>query len=356
MLSVPGDQWINDLFGFKETVDSVMKNIELEKKADGVWLKSKINGNSFNSGFFSLNSISSYDHLIPRGNGKLHIICGNEMKSRRLELVDIQTAQSFPEFEGATFQIASNFNCLEFGSDICTAAMGVSVYGVDATQGPAGAVSCGQGAIYRNYFTDVNPGYIGQIDKEINLLSRTPIHLRHGKAIIDEKECERLRNLNFDWDNLDNIQIGVHSHLHAIMSRSNKKWHLKINEKPQYINQIFTAALAYNSYTVMNQFTLDIGSKILRADYCASILAGWDNSLKWPDYPGSNKLFLTLVGGGFFRNPISMVAEAIKFNKQKIIDSGLDVYLMCFNKSLFDESYKVLSSVVDETKGSIIEA
>jgi hypothetical protein len=53
---------------------------------------------------------------------------------------------------GATFQAASQFNCLEFASPDCTPENGVTSYMHDRTQGPACALACAAGTVYRNYF------------------------------------------------------------------------------------------------------------------------------------------------------------------------------------------------------------
>lgn len=59
------------------------------------------------------------------------------------------------ENPGATFQAASQFNCLEFGAPHVTPEYGVSSYAYDETQGPACALACAAGTIFRNYFVPV---------------------------------------------------------------------------------------------------------------------------------------------------------------------------------------------------------
>ena len=56
------------------------------------------------------------------------------------------------EFPGATFQVASQFNCLEFVGPSVTPEDGVTGYAWDKTQGPCCAIACGASTIYRNYF------------------------------------------------------------------------------------------------------------------------------------------------------------------------------------------------------------
>src|SRR5690554_1277031 len=65
----------------------------------------------------------------------------------------------------AFFQVASQFNLLEMTGPSVTPERGVGIYENDPTQGPACAIACGAGTIYRNYFADVD-GQIGQTSQK----------------------------------------------------------------------------------------------------------------------------------------------------------------------------------------------
>ena len=56
---------------------------------------------------------------------------------------------------GALFQAASQFNCLEFASPHAVPEQGVTIYEDDGTQGPACALACAAGTVYRNYLVSV---------------------------------------------------------------------------------------------------------------------------------------------------------------------------------------------------------
>jgi hypothetical protein len=71
---------------------------------------------------------------------------------------------SAPEFSGALFQVASQFNALEMTGPGVTPEHGVTRYRDDHTQGPACAIAAGAATIYRNYFVPVANG-IGQTAK-----------------------------------------------------------------------------------------------------------------------------------------------------------------------------------------------
>jgi len=56
------------------------------------------------------------------------------------------------ENTNALFQAASQFNLLEMIVPHISPEQGVDRYENDFTQGPACAIACGAGTIYRNYF------------------------------------------------------------------------------------------------------------------------------------------------------------------------------------------------------------
>merc|ERR1712217_614971 len=59
-----------------------------------------------------------------------------------------------PANEGAVFQVASQFNCLEMPNPGVTPEKGVSNYFRDRTQGPSCALACPAATVYRNYFAN----------------------------------------------------------------------------------------------------------------------------------------------------------------------------------------------------------
>eukprot|EP01052_Picozoa_sp_SAG31_P013255 SAG31_NODE_793_length_12044_cov_12.886229_17_plen_340_part_00 len=67
---------------------------------------------------------------------------------------------------GAVFQAASQFNCLEMVSPGDRPEDGITRYALDHTQGPACAIACPAGTVYRNYFHNGGQagGYPAQID------------------------------------------------------------------------------------------------------------------------------------------------------------------------------------------------
>jgi len=74
---------------------------------------------------------------------------------RRLNLrevvADVQTLHADPANAGAVFQVASQFNLLEMVGPDVAPEHGIARYAHDKTQGPACAMACAAGTIWRNY-------------------------------------------------------------------------------------------------------------------------------------------------------------------------------------------------------------
>ena len=84
---------------------------------------------------------------------------------------DVRALHADPAYEGALFQVASQFNLLEMTSEHVTPEQGVARYAYDHTQGPACAMAAGAATIYRNYCVPVGDR-IGQTsDRQLDALA-----------------------------------------------------------------------------------------------------------------------------------------------------------------------------------------
>ena len=162
------------------------------------------------------------------------------------------------------FQIASNFNCHENASMNTNLFNGYYLTNLaeDLTQGPSAASGAGAGAIVR---------LIHHYKKPINLLEHTDCHVRNGKLIKIGKK-------------LDNIQIGLHTN---------------ITTDTRIIDQVFTSTIQ-----------LDNNCKDLK---CAEILlkSAYDGTYLSAIYRQTEKLVLTLIGGGVFNNPLQLIFDSV---------------------------------------------
>jgi hypothetical protein len=150
--------WFKSLVGFRELDgDQVRSNLSVD---DGTMISS-VNGRQMSCGTLetpSLKELRSRVQSIPAANG-----------IRLSEVIaDVQRLHVEPENAGALFQVASQFNLLEMVSPSVTPEDGVDIYEGDQTQGPACAIACGAGTIYRNYFVPVNDQVGQTADNQID--------------------------------------------------------------------------------------------------------------------------------------------------------------------------------------------
>jgi hypothetical protein len=356
-MSFPSQNWFRVLFGFEETVEAVKRNFLVRPFSDHVTLKSKVNGETYNAGRFTVRNILSFEVLTPVGGGRVHMVRGNGRRSSKLYLIDVLESQSYDDFDGATFLAASNFNCLEFAGPGQTAAQGVTCYIHDWTQGPFCALATGAAVVYRNYFIEHGNGAVGQIDEEIHLLKDTPLDkcVRHGYPEPTPQDLQTI--LNHEWDNPNQFYVGVHENCQVTTKRDSGSMDMFTRAPPGRIaHHVYAAAFNFAGSMPKCPQTLEIGKKMLMAEYRATVLAAWELSRKYPGRKGSNKLLLTVLGGGVFANPRQMICEAIISCKDVIVQSGLEVFIVCWSEGEFQESMNHLGSLVKETNGTVIDA
>lgn len=121
--------------------------------------------------------------------------------------------------------------------------------------------------------------------------------------------------------------------------------------------KFLAAAFDFSDWKVVrDELTYEITKHLLYSEYRTTILASWDHSIRFPGHTGSNKLYLIPLGGCVHCNPKEIICEAISRNIDVIQNSGLDVYLICFKDSEFQEMFQYLEETVKATNGNIISA
>ena len=145
--------WFFTLTGIDvETPQSVAEHLHL----DGSYLVSNANHRRFQIGDLSLPNLATLRQETVQGEGLISV---NEI------VANVQDLHMAKENAGATFQVASQFNLLEMVSPTVRPEDGVGRYEYDHTQGPACAITCGAGTIYRNYFMPVGDQF-GQLGND----------------------------------------------------------------------------------------------------------------------------------------------------------------------------------------------
>ncbi len=317
--------WFENLTGFKEeNPDQVRLNLEIS----GNTLISKVNGAKYNFGRLevaSLDELKNQSPTLETYKSKIHIeeVIGN-----------IQTFHKEKSNNGAFFQAASQFNLLEMVAPSVTPERGVGIYEKDFTQGPACAIACGAGTIYRNYFANVN-GKIGQSsNNQIDCLIDVGITLNNENSKLWKMSngyvlasVEGLKNIT---KQIRNCSEEEYEKLKGKL-RIGLQWdtEVTIGEGKNLVTQAYCSALPIDYSCVELEYWTDFARLILDATYEATFFAALLNYHK----TGNNKVFITLVGGGAFGNRIDWIIDAIRKSIYKFANTPLDVKIVSYGSS-----------------------
>lgn len=338
--------WFHSLFGCDENITEIKNNFQVETSNNHVKIKNTSNGKTFYCGSLFIKNYNLFRQQKPRGGGKLNIICGSGEFSYPPYYTDFISAQNHPEFEGATFQIESSAMCTQNADSNTSQMNGITDYAFDSIQGAVGSVATAPATFYRNYTCSTH----------INLLSDTPFELKNGYARLKyDEDLENLENLNFDWDNLKHYKIGIQRNNDVYIRRDPYTYSkFCINEKTPKVHQVFCVRFDFIKDMVSCPFTKKITKNIYEAQYRMSILAAWENSILFPDFPGSKILFLVPLGAEVGSSRRS-IAEALSACTDLIIESGLEVYLSCPNQQIFSKCLEILQNDIEKTGGKVIK-
>jgi hypothetical protein len=323
--------WFEKLVGFKEESPAQVRRL-LEYK-DG-FIRSKANGRIYQSGQLDVLSLGELRRAAALPNA---LPKGGEKKLKLYELVaDVQALHEAPENVGALFQSASQFNLLEMLNPNISPEDGIGIYEFDRTQGPACAIACGAGTIYRNYFMPVN-GQIGQ-SKNVQIDCAAGLHaflggdiweMRNGYALATKSAllaaASRINNFSPAQRQAakDSLQIGLQWDTAVTLGDSQQLLAQAL------VSQAYCSAMpiAYNTATAEDWQPL--ARLVLEASYEATFYAAKRNF----ERGGCNKLFLTLVGGGAFGNPQNWVFDAILQAARQFEACPLSVAVVSYGRS-----------------------
>ena len=316
--------WFKNLVGFDEVSPKYVRdNLFLE----GNKMTSKLNGKSFQFGTLAIPSLKELKQTSQKDSIKGSI-------SVREVIGNVQELHCDSKNKHALFQAASQFNLLEMVSPQITPEHGVAIYDRDYTQGPACAIACGAGTIYRNYFAPIN-NQIGQssshqidclelIGKELGNENSNLWEMVNGYALLN---LEGLTSINSQIEQLNSeereqlkecLKIGI-------------QWdtEVTISDPTQIVSQVYCSALPVSYSQVETAYCEGFARLILEATYEATFHAALLNYQK----TGSNKVFLTLVGGGAFGNKLDWITESIFVAVSKFMNTPLDIVIVSYNAS-----------------------
>jgi len=310
--------WFEKLTGFEEhTPEQVRDRLRLE---EGVRLRSQANGRSWHYGRLEIPSLGMLRRQVlrkplPKGNLKITETVAN-----------VQDLYANPANTGALFQVASQFNLLEMISPEVTPEMGVGRYERDRTQGPACAIACGAGTIYRNYFVEID-GQTGQsAERQIDCLEDL------GKALgNDQGELWRMRNGYCLASRPGLMRIADRLKAMNAEERERLKERVKIGIQWESevtlpggghrVSQAYCSALPVGYSRHPAELWEPFARLILEAAYEATLLAGIVNYAE----TGNPKVYLTMLGGGAFGNETEWIIEAMHQVFERFRETPLEV-------------------------------
>lgn len=305
-------------------------------------LTGECEGDSFGVGLFStpsLGELRARRKPAPPGALKLSNVVG-----------DVTEMINHPSNCYATFQVASQFNCLEMVNSNVTPELGVSRYEGDHTQGPACSICCGAATVYRNYFvpltTPDGASQIGQTaevqienlkDMELLLNNKEEkyFHVSNGYSMSYPggiaRLAEKLHTLG--PEELDALRCSLRVGVQVDAEVTAADWGSRVTKTPDHlVTEVFGSACAvgYNYSTTTEQWA-PFASLVLEASYEATLLAAAETAERHGWQGASNVVYLTALGGGVFGNDMAWIESAIDRACSKFQELPLDVRVVTYS-------------------------
>lgn len=323
--------WFEALTGFKE---SAYAETQQRLKVDDGCLVSLATGRRFGMGRFEMVSLAA---LRRRAAGQPPADVANSFCVVQGDVRELHGSMSY---EGALFQVASQFNMLEMVSERVSPEDGVTRYAGDPTQGPACAMAAGAATIYRNYLVPVAGGTGQTRDRQLDgseqlrealaagmgLAPDTLWTMRNGYAMFQPEGLARivahLRGLNDEA--LDRLRatlaIGLHWGVEVTGSQAARR---------RVVSQAFCSALPVSYNNIRNMQGADwapLASLVLEAAYEATLWAAVTNAQSG----AVKKVLLTLLGGGAFGNDRAWILAAMRRAIGLVANRSLEIVVVSY--------------------------
>ena len=322
--------WFERLTGFRE---GDYHETRARLGVDGDRLRSLVNGESYGIGTLELVSLETLRERVnsagPKpGKLKVSIVTG-----------DVRAMHRSPEYAGALFQVASQFNLLEMVSPEITPEAGVTRYEHDRTQGPACAIAAGAATIYRNYFAPVGHRAGQTKDHQLDGLAdlgdalsgalKLPVSslwkMQNGYALCSERGLDVIANHlgASDARELDRLRRKLRIGLHRDVEVTEPGHQVADRAR---VSQAFCSALPVAYTSIDAARWAPFARLVLEAAYEATMLAAIENARSGT----SNIVLLTQLGGGAFGNRDEWIHDAIRRALKLVSHADLDVRLVSY--------------------------
>jgi hypothetical protein len=343
----PGNDWFSALFGFRETgrrdVERWLRvDHEGTTNANVATIQSLVNNKVFRAGILETPTLAEL-----RSAGATVELTGQLSVTNLVG--DVAAFHASPENRHATFQVASQFNCLEFTSKAGSPEAGVTKYVEDRTQGPACAVACGPGTVLRNYFVHVEREIAAGIgagqtkDRQLNNLASFSHAVGNdpegsfftvlgGHTVANDEQLGRLNpvlqqmRIDGSLDSVrDAVRVGVQ---HDTQVTSTDWGTCLLADWEQHVTQVFTSACTTRNRGSSRASWRHFATLVLEASYEATLWAAVLAAQRHHAGAGSCRVFLTCLGGGAFGNDLDWILDALRYALELFRNYGLHVYLV----------------------------
>ena len=310
----PNLNWFQSLFGFDE-FDFKKIPIQKQFRLNGNKITSNHNNRSFDIGNFSTPTLNELRELIK----KMRPSYEEQFTFENKVVYDILGLHANSPY--ATFQAASQFNCLEMVHPNVPPEAGITNYIKDLTQGPACALACAAGTLYRNYFHKLG-NQVGQTSKlQVNTLGEVEKYLKeetdssywsikNGYVFSDRDNLSKLdRIIKVPSERkklMGLIQIGRHANV-GVTFASRTGISFTEPKTPVKVTQVYASALSCAYSGIEIELWTNFAQLVLDGMYEATLLCGYINTIE----NRNRNVYLTFLGGGAFGNKLEWIASAI---------------------------------------------
>ncbi len=311
--------WFEQLFGFREASYPATRCMFA---VEGPVLRSLANERRFAIGSFSTPTLASL-------RDRTHGARPGQLRASHEVTGDVLELHALPENRGALFQVASQFNCLEFADPRAVPEDGITDYATDPTQGPACSLAAAAATVYRNYFAPVG-GLDGQtrsrqldnLDELAAALGGPRVYweVRNGYTWSDERRLQRLAEVLAQRERdtlLGAVKIGLQTDVGVTFARRFVE-----PTAPTSVSQAFCSALSCGYTDIDLEHWEPLATLVLDAAYEATLRAALLDARPGSPAP---RVWLTFLGGGAFGNRKQWIAGAIGRALARLDEAELDV-------------------------------
>jgi len=333
--------WFTELFGFREKSYAETQNrFQVTEFPTGEVILKGESGESYRAGRFQTPKLSELENQVSA-------LGGMERLPGRLRVCnivgDVADILAKEDNRLATFQVASQFNCLEFPGPSVIPEDGVTGYVYDKTQGPACSIACGPATAYRNYLAEVN-GQRGQTSsRQIDNLRDVVAGLggpnrffkiKGGYTLAEDSGLKKLNNYlqQLDAGSYEALRRALRVGVHETAQVTSRSWgRVQVRDKDQLVTQVFGSACSVSYSGNGKRLWEPFARLVLSASYEATLWAALAGALRHKGAEASRRVFLTCLGGGVFGNDMEWIADAMREALTKFKDVDLTVYIVTYS-------------------------